>query len=608
MLLFINISTLHGGQYYDLFYFLAIIFSLIALIIAGKRRNYPMIPWMLSLLMILLFLILGTKIFTLSPGQWSEFFQNGKIPAHTGRTILGGIAGCMVGLFISRLYFGFKNDVLDIFSYVFPVAMAIQRMGCLFVGCCFGTPSNFPWAVVYPRYTCAHAAHVNSGLLDYYSPYSLPVHPNPLYQILACIIILILLYYFFRKRIRVAGNLFLTSITLYLISRVITEFFRDASSNGYAGNMVFGLKIVQWILIIIVIGLCIIVHIREKRGKRKTVHYQARNYEKRNALFFFILFVFILSIWKWLPSIERLHIFSVSLALGGFSLLHGFKKLTAGKLQWSMIFLIPLSLFLVSWVENDTLNTENSKKDFISIGIGFMGGKYDYNHTEDCGCDCIGPVYNHYCNVNYNGYGVGISHTHFTKKGRLLTFGLNTSLVTEFEKDSLVVHYPNSGDVISKSGQSDYSIGINPRFIYGGKYFGFGLGFHKGIVNSGYFSYGFFPQLEFRIGPPKYFYVSGKLGDQFPGIYGMPLSIESGSGFGTDKYFLKGGCFFYLGYFGEPIPDGFFIKPAINLYKDQLTLEGYYTFFGNKSYNPQYDDYQQYNKFGVNLWWNIPIK
>ncbi|MBN2213801.1 MAG: hypothetical protein JW723_06110 [Bacteroidales bacterium] len=87
MTAFINISTQHGGYYYDLFYFLAILFSLFALIIAGKRRNYPMIPWMLSLLMILLFLILGTKIFTLSPGQWAELIQHGKMPVNTGRTI-----------------------------------------------------------------------------------------------------------------------------------------------------------------------------------------------------------------------------------------------------------------------------------------------------------------------------------------------------------------------------------------------------------------------------------------------------------------------------------------------------------------------------------------
>ena len=273
MLLFINISTQHGGFYYDLFYFLAILFSLFALMIAGKRRNYPMIPWMLSLLIILLFLILGSKIFTLSPGQWTELFQNGKIPAHTGRTILGGIAGCLFGLFISRLWFGFRNDMFDALSYVFPVAMAIQRVGCLLAGCCFGTPTNVPWALVYSRNTCAHVAHVNSGLLDYYSPFSLPVHPNQVYQILACIIILLLLYYFFRKRIRVPGNLFLTSITLYLISRVINEFWRDASSNGYAGNIIIGLKIVQWILIGVIAGLFIIVLVREKQGKYKTLQY-----------------------------------------------------------------------------------------------------------------------------------------------------------------------------------------------------------------------------------------------------------------------------------------------------------------------------------------------
>ncbi len=604
MLLFINISTLHGSQYYDLFYFLAIVFSLVVLIIAGKRRDYPMIPWMLSLLMILLFLILGTKIFTLSPGQWTELYQEGKIPSHTGRTILGGIAGCMVGLFISRLYFGFKNDVLDIFAYIFPAGMAIQRVGCLLAGCCFGTPSNVPWAVVYPCYTHPHAAHVNNGLLDYYSPYSLPVHPNPLYQILACIIIIILLYYIFRKQIRVSGNLFLISISLYLISRVITEFFRDAYSNGYAGNMVFGLKIVQWILIVIIAGLCIIVHVREKRERYYIVQYKVRNSKNRNALFFLVLFVFILSIWKWLPGIERLLIFSVSLALGGFSLLHGFKKLAAGKLQWSMISLIPLSLFLVSWVENDTLVTENDKKNFTSIGIGYIGGKYDYSYSDCPSGDCCnGPVRYHNCKVHYNVYGAGFSTTHFTDKGRNLLFGVNFSYGIQYERDSIT--YSNYERVDIADNTSNI-YGINPRFTYGEKYIGVGLGFHLGSYQFDH-SYSFCPQLEFRIGPPEYFYISGKLGEQFPGLTGrVPYNLEIGSGFGTDNFLLRAGLQ-YRHLFGLRLEDidGFFIKPSINLFKNQFTLAGYYAFFPERFYDTAYDEAREYNKFGLNIWWNI---
>jgi hypothetical protein len=513
----------------------------------------------------------------------------------------------MVGLFISRFWFGFKNDVLDIFAYVFPVGMAIQRVGCLLAGCCFGTPTDVPWAVVYPRYTHPHAAHVNSGLLDYYSPCSLPVHPNPLYQIIACIIILVLLYYIFRRRMRFAGNLFLTSIALYLISRVITEFFRDASSNGYAGNTVLELKIVQWILIVIIIGLWIVVFVREKKGKHKTIQYEVRNSERRNALFFLALFILIISIWKWLPGIERLHIFSVSLALGAFSLLYGFKKLTAGKLQWSMIFVIPLSLFLISWVENDTLSVEKDKKDFISIGIGYIGGKYDYYYSDcptgDC---CNGPVEYHNCKAHYNVYGAGFSNTHFTEKGRTLLLGLNFSYGTQYERDS-ITNSDNERVVITDKTSNIY--GLNPRLTYGDKYLGFGLGIHVGSYQFDQ-SYSFCPQLELRVGPTEYFYISGKLGEQFPGLTGrIPIKYELGSGFGTDNFILRAGLQSrHLLGLDLMNPYGFFIQPSISFFKNQLTLEGYYAFFPERFYDTTYDEAREYNKFGLNIWWNMHMK
>lgn len=587
MLLFINISTLKGGNYYDLFYFLSIIFSLVALIIAGKKRNYPMIPWMLSLLVILLFLILGTKIFTLSPEQWADIFHNGRIPANTGRTILGGIAGCMIGLFISRLYFGFKNDVFDVFAYVFPVAMAIQRVGCLFAGCCFGTPANVPWAVVYPRNTFAHAAHVNSGFLDYYSPFSLPVHPNPLYQILACILIIFLLYYLFSKRIRVAGNMFLTSIALYLISRVINEFFRDASSNGYTGETVFGLKIIQWLLIVIVTGTCIIILLREKTEKYGRSSYYIRNNKLRNALFFLGLFILIVSIWNWLPGIEHVHIFSVSLSLGVFSLVYGFRKLKEGKWQWSMLILIPFSLFLISWGSNDSPDTGKEKKDYISIGMGYIGGKYDFHYKQNCppgSWCCSGPVY--YRKATYNVFGGGISYTHYTKKERTLLFGGNLSLGTQCEKDLSGIQ-TRSVDII----------GFNPRFLYEGKYLGLGLGFHCGEFYEGYWLYEFFPQIELRFGQPKDFYISGKIGDQFPGLAAHePYAIEIGSGFGTDKFLLNVGLQFQVRNYS------LYIKPRLNLLKNQLTLKGYY----NSRIINEY--LKKYNEFGLNIWWNLRMK
>src|ERR1700730_12610505 len=75
----------------------------------------------------------------------------------------------------------------------------VALFGCLFAGCCYGRPTNVPWAITF---TDPFAA-ANVG-----TPLNVPLHPTQLYEAGAELLILILLLTTERFGRRVAGRTF----------------------------------------------------------------------------------------------------------------------------------------------------------------------------------------------------------------------------------------------------------------------------------------------------------------------------------------------------------------------------------------------------------------
>jgi phosphatidylglycerol---prolipoprotein diacylglyceryl transferase len=115
-------------------------------------------------------------------------------------------------------------QVLDTFSSPVSVGLAIGRWGCLMAGCCYGKPTNLPWAIVYPS---APILHPMAGI---------PVHPSPIYESLGSFLIALACYFVFRKSNKkgVAAALVLT---LYAPLRFFLEFLRgDVERGVYASG------------------------------------------------------------------------------------------------------------------------------------------------------------------------------------------------------------------------------------------------------------------------------------------------------------------------------------------------------------------------------------
>jgi len=87
-----------------------------------------------------------------------------------GLSVLGALCGALVAL----TYLVIKKKLpliplLDLAASYAPLLQSISRIGCLFAGCCYGTITHAPWAIMYT---------------DYHSlaPVGIPLHPTQLYS------------------------------------------------------------------------------------------------------------------------------------------------------------------------------------------------------------------------------------------------------------------------------------------------------------------------------------------------------------------------------------------------------------------------------------------
>lgn len=95
-----------------------------------------------------------------------------------GLEFVGGvIAATLVMIFYSRKVKLPVLKYLDILAPAVMLGLAFGRIGCLLNGCCFGQPSNLPWAI---RFPVCNTMITNEGPTQRYSiPYFYQLTPDP---------------------------------------------------------------------------------------------------------------------------------------------------------------------------------------------------------------------------------------------------------------------------------------------------------------------------------------------------------------------------------------------------------------------------------------------
>jgi phosphatidylglycerol:prolipoprotein diacylglycerol transferase len=112
---------------------------------------------------------------------------------------------------------------LDLLALAGCVAEGVGRWGCFLSGCCYGTPTDLPWAVTFPDV----ARRLHAGLPG------VPIHPTQIYLSIDALLILGVLLLLYRRK-RFHGQIMSVYVLLYTITRFFIEFVRGDADRGFA--------------------------------------------------------------------------------------------------------------------------------------------------------------------------------------------------------------------------------------------------------------------------------------------------------------------------------------------------------------------------------------
>ncbi len=199
--------------------------------------------------------VLGARIlfFLLEPerlNHWYDIFAFWE----GGLTELGSIIAVTIfGFFYLRASAIPALPLLDLASSYAPLMQSFARLGCFFAGCCFGVPTDAPWAVVYtdPRSL---------------APLHMALHPTQLYTAL-----LFFILFYAMRTIQPIFTLPGQTFGIYLMGssfiRFMTDFWRD-DKVYYASNspLLNLLSSYQWTALLL-FGLGLMLFILTLRSK-----------------------------------------------------------------------------------------------------------------------------------------------------------------------------------------------------------------------------------------------------------------------------------------------------------------------------------------------------
>lgn len=98
-------------------------------------------------------------------------------------------------------------------TYAFIIE-AISRLGCFCAGCCYGYPTNLPWAITYTN-------------PDTMAPLDIPLHPTQLYSAALSFCAFLFIFFIVRRVCTTNGLVFTVYLMLEGAIRFSVDFFRD---------------------------------------------------------------------------------------------------------------------------------------------------------------------------------------------------------------------------------------------------------------------------------------------------------------------------------------------------------------------------------------------
>ena len=406
------IDPKHPGSYYVLFNVLTYTVGLILLIVYGRKIKLPTLPWLLTITSAFIFFIAGCKLIAMHSSDWQFLWLHHYLPRDPGRSLLGGLGLGLMGILIGRWYFNLPWKSIDAFAWALPIGIAIHRLGCFAAGCCFGTSSEVPWAVLYGTQTTTTFQHSIQSLGNEGLKHTHTLHPVQLYELLLCLVIVVALFPL-SKKMKNAGSLLGSSVALYCIVRSITEFFRfQPIDNGTVG----WLNSTQLILIVAFFTILLIVCLIEKAKASTKVYIQIDTLSKSGYFFLWCSLLCLLTSFVLLP----FEIITIQLAMIPCLILiiyKAYQLYTAPNFRLAGMFFVAFSFLIMGQtVPEKTPDTEeedklSTVKRYHSIYTGILSGNSEIiDQSTNCEGDPIAGTRTDYKNQYYN-YAAGYTHS-----------------------------------------------------------------------------------------------------------------------------------------------------------------------------------------------------
>jgi phosphatidylglycerol:prolipoprotein diacylglycerol transferase len=162
------------------------------------RDNKPFEPYLMLAYIFILGGIFGARLsyVLLHLSEFSDNWTSSFNPFGSATFGLAGLnlyGGVVVSILAALIYCRIKRmNILNSFDYFAPplaLGIGITRIGCFLNGCCFGTPTDAPWGVVFPF-----------GSIPYSVFGAQHLHPSQLYSSLYGLGLFVLLHFILKRK------------------------------------------------------------------------------------------------------------------------------------------------------------------------------------------------------------------------------------------------------------------------------------------------------------------------------------------------------------------------------------------------------------------------
>lgn len=522
--------TIISSPQFDLIYIPVLILFADIFVFSGLRQKYPASTVAALTVFLMVLFVVGLKIISYPIHEWQNIFSHKPVEILHSKYLPGGIIFIAFGLAILKFMLKIRLSILDSLILGLPLIGIVQRLDCLLSGCCYGTPTQLPWAIHYSAVSPAFEQQVSDGLISETATSTLGIHPTQVYYIIGFLLVFVLLI-LSRKRVKKPGSLALLGFILMAVSRFIIEFFREPVGNKLSSMQWAGVNLLQWIILSLVLFSTLVLYWREKR-QIDPVFAPVKEYLWRSSL---LVFIAALLVWNFSRILGYSEFFFLQILIAlsiAVVIIRLFQKSTIPALRYSTLTTVFLTIVLMSQKSTDTIITNDSlfmPQKWWDVKASAGGGNYD-KINYDCGGNETSRTPEHYSIVSG-----GFTYNYLRNRKQHLQAGLNLGKM--YDSSDLLFGMNSSG---TQSNMNSLSINlINPYFKYDFQKFGFGLGYNFFLAGG---SIGL-PDLYFRAGRREKYFFDVNLADNLysSGLAGV-WQMGMGSGFGNpEKHLFRAG-------------------------------------------------------------------